>query len=141
MEKETNIQSKIAAVIFFILIAIIIFLFFGIVFRSKAKIIKETPEYIYVKEYKIYDYDSAIYKYHQPIEYEGVVVDKRRHSGFVGVPGKGGHAVVNHYTTIKYNGKEEELSGRDYYDTFDKGDKVKVIEKFWPWYEVEYTKK
>lgn len=121
-----------------ICIGIIIYLIIGCIVQNKDVLVKEDSEYLYYKEYTLYNRDSAVYKYHKPIIYDCVVVNKRKSGGYVGVPGKGGHPVVHYYTTFEYNGKRVEEGGSEYYDRFNVGDKLKVKEIFYPHYRTEY---
>lgn len=121
-----------------ICIGIIIYLIIGCIVQNKDVLVKEDSEYLYYKEYTLYNRDSAVYKYHKPIIYDCVVVNKRKSGGYVGVPGKGGHPVVHYYTTFEYNGKRIEESGSGYYNRFNVGDKLKVKEIFYPHYRTEY---
>ena len=110
------------------------YLIIGEIKRSPNVIIKQDSEYMWVKEYSLYNEDSCVYKYHQPIIYEGIVVDCR--SNFQGVPGKGGHRVYR--TDIRYNGNAEyTVTGWSYYNSHKEGDKVKVKVSFYPWEKVE----
>ena len=120
------------------LIGIIIYLIIGMIIQNKDVLVKEDTEYLYYKEYTLYNNDSAIYKYHKPIIYDCVVVNKRKSHSFVGVPGKGGHPVTHYYTTFKYNGKSVEEIGSEYYNHFNVGDNLKVKEIFYPRYRIEY---
>ena len=121
-----------------ICIGIIIYLIIGCIVQNRDVLVNEDSEYLYYKEYTLYNRDSAVYKYHKPIIYDCVVVNKRKSGGYVGVPGKGGHPVVHYYTTFEYNGKRVEEGGSEYYDRFNVGDKLKVKEIFYPHYRTEY---
>jgi hypothetical protein len=105
-------------------------------YTSRDKLIKEDNEYLYYKEYKIWNLDSCIYKYHKPITYDGIIIDKNISSHFVGLVGKGGHWVYNYHTTISYSNKKYTFSGSDIYHKYNKNDKVIIIEKFYPEYSV-----
>ena len=110
------------------------YLIVGEIERKSNIIIKQDSEYLWVKKYSLYNEDSCVYKYHQPIVYEGEVVNRR--SNFVGVPGKGGHRVYR--TDIRYNENEEYTeTGWSYYDSHKEGDKVKVKETFYPFNKIE----
>lgn len=124
-----------------ILSCMIIYLLGGLVFSSRPVIVKETKDYIYVKKYALYNRDSTVYKYHQPIKYDGIVTKKYKYGAFMGVPGKGGHFVHHYHIDIQFNNTVHKLSGRTYYDMFNEGDKVIVIEKFWPYNDYEYVLK
>ena len=106
----------------------------GIIKRNPDVIIKEDSEYLLVMTYSLYNKDSCVYKYHQPIIYEGEVINRRIY--FAGVPGKCGHWA--HSTDIRYNGNEEYTEmDWSYYDTHKEGDKVKIKVSFYPYYEIE----
>ena len=106
----------------------------GIIERNPNVIVKQDLEYLWVKTYSLYNEDSCIYKYHQPIVYEGEVI--KRKSNFVGVPGKGGYRVYKTY--IRYNKNEKHIEKRrSYYDTHKEGDKVKIKVSFYPSYKLE----
>lgn len=129
-----------------LIIVILIILVFGICFtgiitKHKDVLVKEDTEYLYYKEYKWFNLDSTIYKYHQPIIYLGKVIDKYISSNYVGVPGKGGHMVKNHHVVFKFNNQiEDENRGSSFYEYFNKGDNVEVIERFYPCHEVIYKR-
>jgi len=130
---------KYTLIIFLICITIGIFYIMGYCivgeFVKKPNVIlRQNSEYLWVKKYTMYNEDSCIYKYHQPIIYEGVVT--RRSVIFTGIPGKGGHRV--YITDIKYNGNEKyRKSEVHYYNNHKEGDKVKVKVSFYPYEEVE----
>ena len=110
------------------------YVFIGGIVRKRAVLVKETTEYVYYKQYSIYNKDSCVYKYHKPIIYDGKVV--RRRKSFVGLPGKGGHPVYR--THIRYNNTEEHIeAGFIYYDEHKEGDDVKVKVTFYPYEKVE----
>lgn len=119
------------------LIAMICYLIYvcvGVIERNPSKIIKQDSEWIWVRKYSLYNEDSCIYKYHQPIIHEGEVVNLR--TNFAGVPGKGGHVVYR--TDIQYNENEEYTeTGWSYYNSHKEGDKVKLKETFYPSYNIE----
>lgn len=113
----------------------IVYYTIGVIERTPDTLVKEDAEYLYYKEYEIYNRDSCIYKYHKPIIYDGEIVN--RHSSFIGVPGKGGHRVYRTY--IKYNGDKEHIeSGYSFYSNHKIGDKVKITIIFYP-YERIYS--
>ena len=106
----------------------------GIIERNPNVIVKQDSEYLWVMTYSLYNKDSCVYKYHQPIIYEGEVINRRIY--FAGVPGKCGHWA--HSTDIRYNGNEEYAEmGWSYYDTHKEGDKVKIKVSFYPSYKLE----
>ena len=103
----------------------------GIICSNSDKIVKENSEYIWVKEYRIYNLDSCIYKYHKSITYDGVVSKKTGH--FVGIAGKGGHYVSER--VITYNNTEYKISNFPWNCKI--GQKVKVVETFYPYHNIE----
>lgn len=112
----------------------LLYVFIGGIVRKRAVLVKETPEYLYYKQYGIYNKDSCVYKYHKPIIYDGKVV--RRRTEFVGIPGKGGH--YEYRTDIRYNNTEEYTElGFSYYDKHKEGDDVKVKVIFYPYEKVK----
>ena len=109
----------------------------GEIVRKPNVILKQNSEYLWVKKYTMYNEDSCIYKYHQPIIYEGVVT--HRSSNFQGIPGKGGHKVYRTY--IKYNSDKEYIErGFQYYNTHPEGTNVKIKETYYPWYQADLLK-
>lgn len=118
-----------------IIIAILVII--GEICNSKDKIIKETPDYLYVMEYSLYNMDSIVYKYEKTKTYNGIVIDKNKNSYFVGVIGKGGHRRTDYYITVNFNNTETTVKDRDLYDKYNKGDKVKVTEQFYPYHKIE----
>lgn len=120
--------------LFSILFCCLGYLIVGEIKRSPNVIIKQNLEYLWVKKYSLYNKDSCVYKYHQPIIYEGIVVNRRRN--FVGRPGKGGHTVYR--TDIHYNRNEEHTeTGWSYYNSHKEGDKVKVKVSFYPFHKLD----
>lgn len=112
----------------------LLYAFIGGIVRKRAVLVKETTEYVYYKQYSIYNKDSCVYKYHKPIIYDGKVVRCRK--SFVGIPGKGGHYVYRTY--IRYNNTEEYIKlGFSYYHKHKEGDDVKVKVTFYPYKKVE----
>ena len=133
MEKEGKILYGILIIGFIVLIIV----FLGAtVFRPCDVLMRETDEYLYYKEYTLFGIDSAYYKYHKPIEYDGVVSNKFRTSHWVGVPGKGGHMHTTYKTVVSYADKTYEYDGLWVYDHYNKGDKVIVTETFYPKYSI-----
>jgi len=107
-----------------------LYLFIGVIQAKPDVLIKEDTEYLYYKEYKIYNKDSCIHKYHKPIIYDGEIVDKRSH--IQGIPGKVGRWVYRTY--IKYDGDKEYVeNGMYFYSDHEIGDKVKVKIEFYPY--------
>ena len=113
----------------------LIYLGIGETVNNPDVIIKETADSIYVKQYSIYNKDSVVRAYKQHKIYEGVVIDKHKHTNFVGIPGKGGHMKTSYRTTIKYNGETHNYNGCNYYDKYNEGDKVRVMEFWYPYHD------
>ena len=111
----------------------LLYVLIGGIVRKRSVLVKETTEYVYYKQYGIYNKDSGVYKYHKPIIYDGKVVRRRRN--FVGIPGKGGH--YEYRTHIKYNNTEYIELGFSYYDKHKEGDDVKVKVTFYPYEKVK----
>lgn len=133
--------SNIFLILFYGVFGILaIYFFLGLVFKSNPKILKETDEYIYVKEYTLWDNDSTIYKYHQPIEYKGIVTHKRKGGHFAGVAGKGGHHVTDYYIGFEFDNKKVEINDREIFEKFEDNERIKVIETFWPRHKYDYLK-
>lgn len=125
---------KIVSITSFI-IAVIIFI--GEICNTKDRIIKRTPDYIYVMEYSLYDLDSTVYKYKTTKTYVGIISDKNKSSHFVGVVGKGGHCQIHYNVTIQFNNTEiEENNNRELYDKYNIGDKVQVTESWYPYHKI-----
>ena len=115
----------------------IIYLGIGETVNNPDVIIKETADLIYVKQYGIYNKDSVVRVFKQHKIYEGVVIDKHKHTRFVGIPGKGGHIQTTYRTTINYNGETYDYRGSDYYNRYNEGDTVTVKEFWYPYHDVE----
>ena len=119
----------------------LISLIIGAIVQKKDVLVKETSDYLYYKEYTIYNLDSTIYKYHKSITYNGIITKKYKSSRFVGVPGKGGHRVTDYHLVISYNNKGYEESNSTVYNRFQLNENVKVVETFYPEFRVEIIKK
>lgn len=133
-------EDRSALIMAIIIILVIVIGFSGIVVKHKDVLVKENTEYLYYKEYEWFNLDSAIYKYHKPIEYDGVVINKRKGSHFVGLAGKGGHRVTDYYITFQFNNKNIEEHDSWLYDKFELYENIKVVENFYPYYEINYSK-
>jgi hypothetical protein len=133
-------EDKSALIMVILILSILIIGFSGIIVKHKDVLIKEDTEYLYYKEYEWFNLDSAVYKYHKPIEYDGVVINKRTGSHFVGVVGKGGHRVTDYYITFQFNNKNIEEHDSWLYDKFELYENIKVVENFYPYYEINYSK-
>ena len=108
-------------------------------------LIKEDIEYLYYKEYKWWGLDSCINKYHKPIYYDGKVINKEIRQYIRGVLGKGGHWVTETTITISFDNKtyKDNIENMGYWSNvseYNKGDKVKVIETFYPRHNIKYWK-
>lgn len=114
-------------------VVVIMYFLIGIIERTPDTLVKEDTEYLYYKEYELYNRDSCIYKYHKPIIYDGEIVYKSSH--IQGVPGKGGHWV--YHTEIQYDkDKKYSESGSYFYSRHEIGDKVKIKVEFYPYKKV-----
>lgn len=120
--------------ILFVLTLIICLLSFTSCKRNRID--HEDSTYIYVWKYDIHG-DSCLYKYHQPIYHHTVIVDKKMHSSYHGVPGKGGHRHTSYYVYYKIGSETiREQSSHLYFNT-EKGTKVVVLEQFYPFYSIK----
>lgn len=124
---------KIVSITSFI-IAVIIAV--GEICNTKDRVIKRTPDYIYVMEYSLYDLDSTVYKYKTTKTYIGTISAKNKSSHFVGVPGKGGHYETDYDVTIRFNNTEIEEDNQKLYDKYKIGDKVRVTESWYPYHKI-----
>ena len=118
------------------ILTLLIWIIIGVVIQKDDVIINETDTHITVKEYRMYNADSVINVYKKPIRYEGVVSDKYKRTRRVN-----GHTRRSYYIVVKYNDKEHTLRGREYYNTYEKGENVIVEEKFYPIEEINLYKK
>lgn len=116
-------------------------LIIGAIVQKKDVLVKETSDYLYYKEYTIYNLDSTIYKYHKPITYNGIITKKYKSSHFVGIVGKGGHRVTDYHLIVSYNNKGYEESNSTIYNRFQLNENVKVVETFYPEFKIEIIKK
>lgn len=105
-------------------------------------LVKTDKDYLYYKEYYWWGLDSCIYKYHKSIYSDGkiIYVDEYRH--IVGIIGKGGHWETRTRLAISYGNKTYKDEYHEYTCThkYREGDKVKVVETFYPRYKIEYYK-
>lgn len=108
----------------------------GEICNTKDRIIKRTPDYLYVMEYSLYDLDSTVNKYKTTKTYIGTISDKNRHSHFVGVVGKGGHHKTHYNVTIRFNNTDIKEDDRKLYDKYNIGDKVQVSESWYPYHKI-----
>ena len=62
---------------YFLFTTLLLYYLVGDIKRNPNVIIKQDSEYLWVKTYSLYNKDSCIYKYHQPIIYEDEVINRR----------------------------------------------------------------
>ena len=129
-------NSKSGVIMCSLIIILLVTLVIGVFVKKQDVLVKETNEYLYYKEYKIFNLDSVIYKYHKPITYDGKVINKYTTGHFVGVAGKGGHHVTDYHLIIQFNNRTYEETWQTTYDRFNNGENLKVVEKFYPRYEI-----
>ena len=129
-------MSKWKIILLICLLILFAWIIGGVVTQKDDVIINETDTQITVKQYRMYNADSVIITYKKPIRYDGIVSDKYRRTRRVN-----GHTRRSYYIVVKYNDKEHTLRRRDYYDTYEKGEKVIVEEKFYPIEEINLYKK
>lgn len=108
----------------------------GEICNTKDRIIKKTPDYLYVMEYSLYDLDSTVYKYKTTKTYVGTISDKDKSSHFVGVVGRGGHHVTHYNVIIKFNNTETKEDDIELFHKYNIGDKVQVTESWYPHHKI-----
>ena len=118
------------------LVSGILYLFIGGMVTNPDEVIERNSEYIVVKEYKFYNSGAAINKYPADKIYDGVVIDKERHSYYVGIPGKGGHPQTHKYITVQFNGRTLRIESSSLYNKYNEGDQIKIKEVWYPRYDI-----
>ena len=114
----------------------ILYLFIGCIVTNPNEIIEQNSEYIVVKEYKLYNSGSTINKYPSDKIYDGAVIDKEKHSYYVGVPGKGGHPQIRKHVTVQFNGRTLRIESSSLYNKYNEGDQIKVKEVWYPRHDI-----
>ena len=118
------------------LVIAIFYLIIGCINTNPDVIISKDSETILVKEYKWNNSDSCIHKYPADKIYQGLIVNKRKHSRYIGVPGKGGHRTTSHYITILYKGSEHTMNDCNLYHKYNEGDLVTIKEVWYPHHDI-----
>ena len=108
------------------------YLLIGAIRTKPDQILSRDSESIIVKKYKWNNRDSVIYTYPADKIYTAIVIDKERHSRYVGVPGKGGHPSTSYYITISCSNGRHRIQSSNLYHKYDKGNEVKVKEIWYP---------
>ena len=108
----------------------------GFIRMKPDQILSKNSEYIIVKEFTWNNRDSCVYRYKSDKIYTAIVIDKERHSRYVGVPGKGGHSSTSYYITISGNNTQHRIQSSNLYHKYDKGNRVKVKEVWYPRHNV-----
>ena len=105
-------------------------------------LVKTDKDYLYYKKYYWWGLDSCIYKYHKPIYSDGKIIYVDEYRYIIGIIGKGGHWMTRTRLTISYGNKtyEDEYHECICTHNYCEGDKVKVVETFYPRYKIEYYK-
>ena len=129
-------MSKLEIIFLICLLTLFIWIISGVITQKDDVIINETDTHITVKQYIMYNVSSVEKTYRKPIKYDGTVSDKYRRTRRVN-----GHTRRSYYIVVKYNNNEHTLRSREYYNTYEKGDKVIVEEKFYPIEEINIYKK
>ena len=103
-------------------------------------LVKTDKDYLYYKKYYWWGLDSCIYKYHKPIYSDGKIIYVDEYRYIIGIIGKGGHWMTRTRLTISYGNKtyEDEYHECICTHNYCEGDKVKVVETFYPRYKIEY---
>ena len=118
------------------LVSGILYLVIGCIVTNPNEIIEQNSEYIVVKEYKLYNSGSTVNKYPSDKIYDGVVIDKEKHSYYVGVPGKGGHPQTRKHVTVQFNGRTLQIESNSLYNKYNEGDQIKVKEVWYPRHDI-----
>lgn len=113
----------------------ITYMIVGTFMSTPDRIVRQDKSWIYVVEHSLYDKDSSIVRYHQPISYDGVVL--KHGSKMIGVPGKGG--MTHQYVVIQYDYDKKLETQNDYFYSLDNGTKVKVIHYFYKYDYIEIS--
>lgn len=108
----------------------------GFVRMKPDQILSKNSEYIIVKEFTWNNRDSCVYRYKSDKIYTATVINKERHSHYVGLPGKGGHTSTSYYITVVGNNTEHRIQSSNLYHKYNKGDRVKVKEVWYPRHDV-----
>lgn len=108
----------------------------GEICNTKDRIIKRTPDYLYVMEYSLYDLDSTVYKYKTTKTYAGTIIDKNKSSHLVGIAGKGGYCKTDYNVIIKFNNTEIKKDDEKLFRKYNIGDKVQVTESWYPYHKI-----
>lgn len=119
-----------------VLIITISYLIIGCINTNSDVIISKDSESILIKEYKWNNSDSCIYEYPADKIYPGIIINKNKHSRYVGIPGKGGHRTTSYYITILYNNIEHTIKDRNLYHKYNKNDQVTVKEIWYPYHDI-----
>ena len=114
----------------------ILYFFIGCIVTNNSEIIEQNSEYIIVREYKLYNNGSTINKYPADKVYDGVVIDKEKHSYYVGVPGKGGHPQTRKHVTVQFNERTLRIESHSLYNKYNEGDQIKVKEVWYPRHDI-----
>lgn len=118
------------------LVSGILYLVIGCIVTNPDEVIERNSEYIIVREYKMYNNGSTVNKYPSDKIYDGVVIDKEKHSYYVGVPGKGGHPQTRKHVTIQFNGRTLQIESSSLYNKYNEGDQIKVKEVWYPRHDI-----
>ena len=118
------------------LVSGILYLFIGSIATNPDEVIERNSEYIIVREYKMYNNGSTVNKYPSDKIYDGVVIDKEKHSCYVGVPGKGGHPQIRKYVTVQFNGRSLRIETSSLYNKYNEDDQIKVKEVWYPRHDI-----
>lgn len=118
------------------LVSGILYLVIGCIVTNPDEVIERNSEYIIVREYKMYNNGSTVNKYPSDKIYDGVVIDKEKHSYYVGVPGKGGHPQTRKHVTVQFNGRTLQIESSSLYNKYNEGDQIKVKEVWYPRHDI-----
>ena len=116
-------------VILSIIVLILSFLILGLICKTPNKIIKRDTNFIYVKEYSLYNRDSTVVRYNADKLHSGTVINKRR-----GRSGRHTYYAIK----VRYSGREKEFrTNYAKYKSVEKGSKITVKEAWYPYYSIK----
>ena len=135
MNKKLGFWVLIGCII--VIVSFILYGIIGLTVRKPDEIISKNTEHIYVKRYGFYNNDTTMLMFKNDKYYDGIVINKKRRSSYVGVPGKGGHPSVRYYIEVQFNDTTQEFRCRRLYDKYNEGDIVTIKESFYPTHNIE----
>lgn len=109
---------------------------YGFYVIKKDTILEKTSDYIYVKKYSWYNKDSIIYKYKTDQIHQGIVIDKRINKIYRHTNSPRRYWEIQYEIIINYNNTNQVFKSSKLYNLYNKGDIVKLKEKWYPTYSL-----